>query len=457
MKILSLLLAVLLLGTSLAACNNTPDIPADSADMSDTPDTLPADSTTPAESESDTAAPDTEAPAKEKTFTTVTRDGYSLKIWEPSVVAMDPEPLRGNARWGSYQFPVAWKHFSGGIVCTYNMGADSVVPGSYSRPCCYSGDGGETWTTLPSIMDPGNFLTLENGTTIRKSSGGSVDAKAMKLPEAALTRPFQPTPVTTPLYYMSDFPASFNACYFTVNNQSREVILEWPENAMRYVQEGYMPSPSFHMETVAPDGTYWAVGYNVFFADGEGHAYWQPYFVTSEDNGQTFQLRSTIKYEGDPKADPDCVNRFGFCEPYIEFLPNGDIMCLMRTNDITNKAPLYVSYSSDNGYTWSKPTVFADIGVDPKILSLGCGVTLSTYGRPGFFLRSTDDPMAREWDAPITVISHEDTCAYSWLLPLSDTEVLMFYGNWQHRDEKGNKHKAILASRIEIIMENSEN
>ena len=109
---------------------------------------------------------------------------------------------------------------------------------------------------------------------------------------------------------------------------------------------------------------------------------------------------------------------------------DGSVVMLMRTGE---DQPCYMVRSTDNCQTWSKPQKFDEVGVFPQIISLGCGVTLASYGRPGMFLRSTSDPSGLTWKDSIEIemsgklkegTNRWNSCYYTYFLPLDDHTVL---------------------------------
>jgi hypothetical protein len=176
--------------------------------------------------------------------------------------------------------------------------------------------------------------------------------------------------------------------------------------------------------------------------------------VRSSDNGRTWELTGTIPYQPDMQADPLWDARDGFTEPQITFIPDGTIFILLRTTDGNGVGPLYASCSRDDGRTWEKPWVFDQFGVWPQLLTLRNGVTLSSYGRPGLYLRATNDTSARQWSERITVVPPgrigQDTCSYSDLIALSDHEALIAYSDFNVPNLEGLPCKTILVRKIEI-------
>ena len=94
-----------------------------------------------------------------------------------------------------------------------------------------------------------------------------------------------------------------------------------------------------------------------------------------------------------------------FCEADLLTLPNGDILCFMRTGGSRGKyTPLYLSVSRDDGKSWEPPRPIADRGVWPSACRMENGVLVVTYGRPDNWLAFSLDN-GETWGALIVAQS----------------------------------------------------
>jgi hypothetical protein len=154
----------------------------------------------------------------------------------------------------------------------------------------------------------------------------------------------------------------------------------------------------------------------------------------------------------DAVADPKASARGGFTEPTICFMADGAAICLLRTTDDKGPGPLYLSRSTDQGKTWSRPAVFDDLGVWPQMLRLKNGVTLASYGRPGLYVRGTADPAGLTWGRRVTVVPpgkiSTDTCSYTALLPMGDDRALLAYSEFNLPDAEGRPCKAMRVREV---------
>ena len=129
-----------------------------------------------------------------------------------------------------------------------------------------------------------------------------------------------------------------------------------------------------------PDGRLLATMYGHFEGDDvpiphvksrPGFNKYRTILSESKNQGASWSLVATIAY------DPS-VGQESFCEPALTQLPNGELLCIMRTGYTHH--PMYTSRSSDSGRTWSKPVSTGLTGVDPRLITLDNGLIACVYG-----------------------------------------------------------------------------
>ncbi len=381
----------------------------------------------------------------------------SLHFDDPVTVALAPPDIR---HWGPYQFPGLARLPDGRIQLSYHVEADSATAYGLPPARAVSPDDGQTWTVLPreqagagTVLSWGTPpLNLPNGDLLWTKQLRSRPVSELILPTKPLAV-FRSYAVTHAYYRVEDLGRECSAGWLLwrlrggrTEAEEEQAVVHLP-GEVRCVTEGMLTFPWFQEMFLAPDGAVWAVNYAHRIANGRLQDKICAKILRSTDNGHTFDLWSEIPYMPDPAADAKADERDGFTEPAVCFMPDGSALCLLRTTDGNGVGPMYVSRSTDNGRTWSKPEVFDDLGVWPQMLTLKNGVTLAAYGRPGLYVRATSDPAGRCWEEKVEVVAPgalgSDTCSYSALLPLTDDTALIAYSDFNIPGPDGTPRKAI--------------
>src|ERR1041385_6186102 len=234
--------------------------------------------------------------------------------------------------------------------------------GDGSHPYSFiSSDLGKTWsrTTWPGdcdcigTLDDGTVLAISYMKDVRKTGPGEfiyprwVSKDNWKTWQGPLD-----TPVHIPKGAggTGDRMARFNGPLFWRS------LLELPDGRLLATMYGY-----FEGDIVPISG----------FKPTEGFYKYRCLLVESKDGGASWSLVATIAY------DP-AVGQEGYCEPALARLPDGTLACIMRTGYTDD--PMYMSYSKDDGRTWSKPVSTGQRGVDPRLLVLKDGLLACAYG-----------------------------------------------------------------------------
>ncbi len=408
-----------------------------------------------------------------------------ITLGAPVVVARAPRELdRAAAGWGRWQFPFISRLPDGQLQVRFSIEPDSAE--SYGKPIAYahSSDNGQTWTLgeprVSHEIEEG--VLLPNGDRLKSVQPESKDASELDLP-ASVCNFVCSYGYPRSLYRAEDLPKELTQWRFSrlpagtnrwieeipvmnIPRELREVVAEKAQGAkpgvggIEQVRNGVLALPFLYGKIrVAPDQSIWAVTYTWrLFGESPRLA---PVFLRSVDNGHTWNMISEIRYQGDQQADPHALTRDGFTEPDYDFMPDGSILCLMRTMDGHGHGPLYLTRSVDAGKTWSTPVVFDTFGKMPQLLTLGNGVTLASYGAsggPGYFVvRASSDPSRQIWTDPVkTAVSPSDpgawdTCGHTEMVALDDHSALIVNCEFNFPDENNIKRKTILVRKIEVI------
>jgi hypothetical protein len=175
--------------------------------------------------------------------------------------------------------------------------------------------------------------------------------------------------------------------------------------------------------------------------------YYSLYLFRSQDCGRTWDFLSQISLNDRIFTK----SMEGPCEAEMSVMPDGSVVILMRTGNLN---PCYMARSTDNCQTWSPLEEFDICGVLPQVITLPCGVTITTYGRPMMRLRATDDPSGLEWgesvEVPLTN-GWQSSCYYTDLLQLDSHTALWAYSDFQYPNSDGEPVKTILTRTITVV------
>jgi len=388
-----------------------------------------------------------------------------LRIGEPVLVAMGP--AMKDVGWGTHQFPDLRRLPDGRIVMSYSVVADMCSEHGKERGWAVSEDEGATWRDVPDseIPEIKKFFgtKLPSGKYLKEVSLRPLlveEGYYKKFPRHRAGRTFIDPVYSVPAEDVPDGLIAKTWTYQLSDPATGEVTqyecdLDFPGMTIHMLESAICrPCPSASPR-VAPDGTLWQVTYawgrnpkNL----GMTAPYYACYYFQSLDEGKSFKLKSWIQYVPDTEEFPNAFSVEGFCEPDLAFMPDGSMITLLRTGG----GPSYLARSTDGGNSWAKPEKFDFCGVLPQLEVLGCGVTLATYGRPGLYVRATEDPAGLQWEDPVTLIPYNgepgwcDSCCYTHLLPLDDRTVLLAYSNFRVKDEAGVDRKCMMVRTIHV-------
>lgn len=387
-----------------------------------------------------------------------------LRLSEPVIVAMGPDSrIEG---WGGYQFPELCRLDDGRLVCTFSVCTDSEVAYGSEPGCCVSADGGKTWFPARTSDFAGKMgVKLPNGDVLQSDVWASIPLEGLKLP-----KPIGRTTWLGHTIYAAD---EIDFCdhgwrFVRYNEEHPEGVHEvatvnQPYFMMRSCHGVFVPPTPRGSMVLGPDGTLWLAHYYLAGTNPKNGGY-IPYLCNylfhSVDNGHTWNLVSWLPYIPDTDEDPNVFEYEGYGENYMTFAPDGSMVRLIRTDGCYPRmGPSYITRSTDRGLTWTKPEKFDDRGVKPQLLTLKCGVTLASYGRPGVRLRATDDPSCMRWEDPIELVQStgkpgsmydQGTCAYTSMIALDDHTAALAYSNFRVTDDQGVPHKTLLFRTITV-------
>ncbi len=390
-----------------------------------------------------------------------------IKLSDPVLITESPfvnEP--GVERWGQFQFPVFDRLLDGRIAITFHVNADSAkaygkAPLEPNRGV--SSDNGRTWEIVAPDA-PVAGLLLPNGDRLRVGSYDvtpvALEAEKYSLPPSRGTAIGSYGPQSYVCYRHDELPTELQGVPSArLTSGSKEWVRERARlddpKLLRHTAEGVFPVTWWGDVSLLSDGALLAVVYPCRIeGDNFGPCHCGCY--RSEDLGYTWQLQGRLLYRPDFTSDPCASKRDGFTEPASLVLPDGEIVAILRTTDGNGDGPLYLCRSSDEGKSWSEPTVLREYGVLPHLLRLGNGVLVMSTGRPGADLTFSFDGRGETWSEryPLVPIvgpgTQDDSCGYTSLLAVDDETFLVTYSWFVKPTSDGRTRKAIYVRRVQV-------
>lgn len=405
--------------------------------------------------------------------------------------------------WGPYQFPLPFRLDDRIVVCVH-VHDDGIEHWGKTNRWFESTDEGQTWHEVSPAVDAECGLKLPCGDRIYFPPESAIDLKDYTIPGLTYMTPGydytkKADEGTLPMQdglswwgttlvrgYNSDrLPPSLDKKEWTMKRipaGETEPIIEKAQVEWDYLTRVVHTDGNHHaMKSIfprgtpklGPDGAIWISCFS-----GEGHidpdtGLYSPYYSAelfrSDDNGYTFKRRGHMEYHADGKKYPYASG--GFSDSDFAFMDDGSILWFFRSNWFITTgyewAPMYMSRSTDGGFTWSEPEIFANVGTLPRVVRLKNGCTLICYARPGIFLRGCSDGIGHEWTNELVVMTPDDRSSlanvvknppefHDWdgacnnpeLLVLDDSRALLFYSDFYYPDEEGVARKTILCREV---------
>lgn len=469
MKKISILLAMGLLLGLLPGCNAGHDTPAITTSKDTTVENDGPETTTPEETSSDATSPE-ETSSQEVPPTPVVPTepkNFHLEIGEANVVVQGDV---GDNAWGHYQFPGLAYTLDGNIVANWSYSSDTIDDYVDTVRKKVSLDGGKTWSEDKSLCSIPDKFQMSNG----KYFAGFKRANAHF---ATWQNTYEPAYTwnnngTYKLFFAEDLPKNEDTTVWgyeydpvTDTTEEFECTINWPFAALTEFPGGkiYPMTQMFSLSQdniIIVDGVMYLAMYFYGFNShvysreeaentvGEYNQYYSTYIFTSEDNGRTWNFLSQFM------PSPNIRFTEGLCEPNLNVMPNGNFMILMRSG---GNSPSYWSYSTNQGKSWKSIKKFDDIGVLPQMVTLDCGVSIATYGRPYMRICATSDPTGKTWQDPQTFDlysgQNNTSCYYTDLLALDDTHALWIYSDFQYPNADGVLVKSIITRVITVVFD----
>jgi hypothetical protein len=271
-------------------------------------------------------------------------------------------------------------YIPGSLAFPGTVKVESIGNGSKWSRCFLSGDGIIYFKDSLMSTDGGKTLVPQESLNVNEINGA---------PERAVVSEGEMFyALNGPTEYMK--PGVYRGVAWRSNDNLKTIQKEDP---FFYIPEGAAPIRNnsewyglFVYRTILrmPDSTWLMTMYGNFIADTlvpydsdakkETRFMQRTLIVTSKDEGHTWNYLSTVAApeRGDPIGE-------GLVEPAITMLNDGRLLCIMRSG---HHFPLYASWSTDNGKTWTAPVYTGlDRGCDPCLITLHDGRVALSWGR----------------------------------------------------------------------------
>lgn len=258
-------------------------------------------------------------------------------------------------------------------------------------------------------------------------------------------------------------------CWRSIDNlktiYQEEAIVNVPDGPkIHYENDRWNGIFAYRTILEMPDKTWLATMYGNFGTDTfppqgkdafvETKFMMRTFIVTSTDKGKTWNYLSTVAVpnSGDPVGE-------GFVEPAITLLNDGRLLCVMRAG---HHFPLYASWSSDGGKTWTPPIYTGlDRGCDPCLITLRDGRVALSWGRrfpegwsqvttegdkglfkypgEGYTNLSVSDDAGKTWQT--TIVGKKTGSCYSTIFEVEPNVVFCQVDRWCWRIKLNDKHE----------------
>ena len=403
-------------------------------------------------------------------------------IGEPKIVSQNPDAAILFEGW---QDPYI-RQRDGVLYVTFNSRRDcnETTGLAEQNPLYRSVDMGETWE---KVSDYEEFLKsglkLSNGDYLSVRENGTLIMNPEKLPEYPKNRK------TCKIYEMEyrtysadelipylDGKIDKKINFARYNPKTGEFVREratvnWDDMPLKYyINEDYITPLHIESSIVEHNGVLWATSFAPYILpDGTMGSNWYcSHLLKSEDFGHTWDYVNTIPYK-EEYNNPNCIDIEGFNETAIMFAENGDMVLVIRSGSLSpwtvgdddHPAPkIFITRSSDEGKTWSEPEPFYDFGILPQAVQLDCGVTILSSGRPGVYLRYSEDGNLEEWSDPEFIIKvpdedvyksyYEYTCCNTDICVYNENTAFLVYSDFKLKDKDGRRAKSIVVRKITV-------
>jgi hypothetical protein len=394
-----------------------------------------------------------------KAATMIPADAVTVQMEEPVLIDQAGPEVK---TWGPYRMPKVFRMPNGELCLTFAIGLDLYEDQGMTGPAFVSNDNGHSWRKSawphPGIsgMNP-LIMPIHDGEYYCIPAGKGIELDLSKLPKPAGKYKAY---AGGPIYWLKDLPddairwfKDIRAMRWTPTTKAwTQESVKWDHNGQLiftrelggdWTNKVYFESPVVRSGKELLHADYWTVYES---KPGQPPLDWQCWLMASTDNGRSWKRRGCMATISEKN---DCTG-----EPVIEMNLSNELVGVLR-RDVGSLEPMYLVHSNDRGYSWSEPQTLFDFGVFPRLLQMGNGVLVLSFGRPGVWLSFSLDG-GHSWTQPQAIIegdrnnSAQHSCGYTSLLALSKDTFLIAYGNFEFPNAKGEPCKTILVRRVTV-------
>ncbi|MBR6506716.1 MAG: exo-alpha-sialidase [Clostridia bacterium] len=405
-------------------------------------------------------------------------------LGKPAIVAQSTtEPVL----FGGYQDPAIRRAQDGTLYVRFNARRDSWLTfgEEEKNPVYRSADGGESWSVVKNGQDEwmragtrlpnGDIFYFREHPVLRKETLPPLpplpDNRKLRTAGMSVYTVDELKPV------LGDRVAKEFKAY-RIKAGSDEIIEEtcpviWDNMPAVLHHDGFLirvfPHVSLSMK-IDSEGTLW-MPMDAPAIDGNGNLASLrrcTALLKSTDMGHTWEYVSHILYE-EKFNPPTAIDVEGFMECSLEFVEDGSCVAFLRSGSLSpfvigdddHPAPIMMQTRSYDGCkTWETPKYFYDYGVLPVTRKLEDGTILLSSGRPGVYLRVSQDRLGKEWSdiVPVVDVPKEDTyakyyeysCCNTGLAVTGANTAVIAYSDFTLTAPDGKRAKSIMVRKITV-------
>lgn len=384
-----------------------------------------------------------------------------VRLEEPVVVQVADK----EEKWGFFQFPIIYRGLDNKVVIRWNMAPDDVKSyGQYNELYSISEDNGKSWSKPQKEIVPGDGLVLPDGDRIAIYTPKAIRIKDLMLPDPVVVDNAGNNREVA-YYKLMELPDTIQGIYLsrivkgTNSLKIEHNVLNDPVS-LRSTSAGMFPVTWWGDMHLTHNGSIIAGIYPGYLLGEDGTVERGGIsFYRSDDKGLTWNVQGRISVpDKSSEITKKKIPSGCFYEPGFEILSDKSFLCVLRTGDVS---PMYLSRSTDEGRTWSKPVPFTPNGVLPRLLQLENGVMVLSSGRPGVQLRFCIDGKGENWTDPFEMMPfnynkvdiyspYQETCGYTGLLSTGPDSFLLVYSDFKYKAITGEMRKAIKVRQIKV-------